>query len=138
LALKVQDMDNSIDFYTRVLGFRKVFDIPNKDTGEPFIVYIHIHKNMFLELFYGGTVKHEWAGNLIGFNHICLECSDINTVLKQVENAGWPIMHPLKKGGDSNLQAWITDPDGNRIELMQIDPESPQGKIISAQNNSGN
>ena len=129
LALRVKDMEKSVDFYTRVLGFKKVFDFPNRVTGEPNIVYIHIYKNIFLELFYGGVTKYEWSRDVIGFNHICLECKDIDAVVKQVEDAGWPIDTPLKKGGDLNMQAWISDPDGNRIELMQIDPESPQGKV---------
>jgi lactoylglutathione lyase len=129
LALRVENMEKSVDFYTRVLGFRKVFELSNKETGAPFIVYIHINRNVFLELFYNGTVKPEWSPQVIGFNHICFECDDINAVLQQVEAAGWPIVTPLKKGGDLNLQAWVADPDGNKIELMQIDPESPQGKI---------
>jgi lactoylglutathione lyase len=29
------------------------------------------------------------------------------------------------RGLDGNFQYWIADPDGNRIELMQINPESP-------------
>lgn len=29
---------------------------------------------------------------------------------------------------DKNWQAWIHDPDGNKVELMMIDPESPQAK----------
>jgi lactoylglutathione lyase len=31
-----------------------------------------------------------------------------------------------KTGADNNTQAWIHDPDGNKIELMQISPDSPQ------------
>ena len=29
------------------------------------------------------------------------------------------------KGVDNNYQAWIIDPDGNRIEFMQLEPDSP-------------
>jgi lactoylglutathione lyase len=32
------------------------------------------------------------------------------------------------RGNDGNLQAWISDPDGNRIEFMELDPESKQRK----------
>jgi len=131
LALKVKDMEKSIDFYTRVLGFKKAFELPHPETGAPNIVYIHINRNIFLELFYGGTLKQEWSPEGIGFRHICFECDDIKLVLQQVESADWPVDTPLKQGKDLNLQAWVRDPDGNRIELMQIDPESPQGKISS-------
>ena len=33
-------------------------------------------------------------------------------------------------GADGNLQAWIEDPDGNRIELMQMDPNNMQSKAL--------
>ena len=129
LALTVKDMEKSVDFYTRVLGCKKAFELPNRETGAPHIVYIHVCKNVFLELFYGGKVRHEWSREVIGYNRICINCEDINVVIKQVEAAGWPFDTALKKGGDKFLEAWISDPDGNRIELMQIDPESPQGKV---------
>ena len=35
----------------------------------------------------------------------------------------------IKEGLHKNLQAWITDPDGNKIELMQMSPESPQSRV---------
>ena len=41
-ALTVQDMDKSVDFYTRVLGFKKAFDILEPETGKPWIVYIAV------------------------------------------------------------------------------------------------
>ena len=31
-----------------------------------------------------------------------------------------------RQGRDKNWQCWVDDPDGHRIELMQIDPASPQ------------
>jgi len=42
--------------------------------------------------------------------------------------SGVVIDRPIKEGKDGNLQAWIVDPDGNRIELMQIMPNSLQAK----------
>ena len=45
-----------------------------------------------------------------------------------IADAGLFIREP-KLGLDHNLQAWIKDPDGNAIELMQITPESPQRAV---------
>jgi lactoylglutathione lyase len=33
-----------------------------------------------------------------------------------------------KQGIDLNYQCWVKDPDGNRIEFMQMHPDSPQNK----------
>ncbi|GHV90747.1 lactoylglutathione lyase [Spirochaetia bacterium] len=131
LAITVKDMEKSLDFYTRILGFKKAFEMPNRSTGEPWIVYLHIKKNQFLELFYHGERDNPWDASLRGFNHICLEIDDIQGMVKHIEDSGWKIDQALKQGGDKNLQAWISDPDGVRIELMQISPESPQGKIAA-------
>jgi hypothetical protein len=36
----------------------------------------------------------------------------------------------IKTGADNNRQAWIQDPDGNRIELMEMVPGALQFKAI--------
>ena len=43
---------------------------------------------------------------------------------------GIPLMQGKKVGADGNLQAWIEDPDGNRIELMQMAPDGLQAEAI--------
>ena len=125
-AVTVADMEASLRFYTEGLGFRKAFEIPNPDTGEPWIVYLNICPGQFLELFYGGTEQNPWRNEHIGFNHFCFEVDDIHTAVEQVRQAGYPIDIEPKQGADLNWQAWVTDPNGVRIELMKIDPNSPQ------------
>ncbi len=46
--------------------------------------------------------------------------------LKTLEARGLPITGEPVRGQDSNWQYWLQDPDGNRIELMQIASASPQ------------
>ena len=41
-AVTVKDMDESIRFYTQVLGFKKAFSIPHYVTGEPWIEYLNV------------------------------------------------------------------------------------------------
>ena len=125
-AVTVADMEASLRFYTEGLGFRKAFEIPNPDTGEPWIVYLNICPGQFLELFYGGTEQNPWRNEHIGFNHFCFEVDDIHTAVEKVRQAGYPIDIEPKQGADMNWQAWVTDPNGVRIELMKIDPNSPQ------------
>ena len=125
-AVTVADMEASLRFYTEGLGFRKAFEIPNPDTGEPWIVYLNICPGQFLELFYGGTEQNPWRNEHIGFNHFCFEVDDIHTAVEKVRQAGYPIDIEPKQGADLNWQAWVTDPNGVRIELMKIDPNSPQ------------
>jgi lactoylglutathione lyase len=128
-ALTVKDMPKSLDFYTRVLGFTKAFSLTEPGTGEPWIEYLQAG-GQFIELFYHGTEDNPWKSSLRGFNHLCLQVDDITKTVETIEIAGYPMDRGVSQGSDKNLQAWLTDPDGIRIELMQIDPESPQGKLI--------
>ncbi|MFA9380363.1 MAG: VOC family protein, partial [Acetanaerobacterium sp.] len=133
LAITVKDMEKSLDFYTRVLGFERAFDIDNPENGEPWIVYVNMGNGQFIELFYGGTIDTPWNGRLRGFNHICFVVDDIQKIAKQIEGAGYKLDKQPKFGCDNNWQCWVTDPDGIRVEMMQLGDDSPQ-KLASMKN----
>lgn len=61
--------------------------------------------------------------------HICLTVDGLETFVEQLRAAGIEIDVEPQMGLDFNLQAWIHDPDGNKIELMEISPKSPQVAI---------
>lgn len=125
LALTVEDMDKSLHFYCHILGFQRAFDIKD-DNGMPWIEYIKVCDGQFIELFYGGESKPESVKGAIGFNHLCLEVHDIHEIASRLKSQGWPLDVEPKKGKDGNYQCWTKDPDGNRIEFMQLEPDSPQ------------
>ena len=52
IALKVRDLQKSIDFYTK-LGFPEFLRL-NNDDGKPWIVYMKFADDLYLELFPGG------------------------------------------------------------------------------------
>ena len=81
------------------------------------------------ELFYGGAEEHPWTDALVGFNHLCFQVDDINTSVQKIRDAGYPVDVEPRHGADHNWQAWVTDPNGIRIELMQIMPGSPQSRF---------
>lgn len=125
-ALNVSDMKKSIDFYCRVLGFEKAFEMARPETGEPWIVYLYAGGGQFIELFYGGENFTEYNEKNIGFSHLCFEVDDIQGIADQIEREGVELDRPVKYGVDHNYQCWVRDPDRNRIELMQVGEESPQ------------
>lgn len=124
LALTVQDMSQSLEFYCDRLGLQKAFEI-HTESGEPWIVYIKVSGLQFIELFYGGVNKHEVTARTVGFNHLCLEVDDIHEIAKHLREVGIHLDAEPKQGLDHNWQCWARDPDGNRIEFMQLVPESP-------------
>ena len=126
LAITVSDMEKSLDFYENGLGFKHVFDFSKPETGEPWIVYLHLGNDQFIELFYGGKNDYKWNVEDRAYNHICFAVDDMDAVVARLNAAGYQLV-----GCDGNRQCWITDPDGVRIEIMQLFSGSPQGKIIS-------
>ena len=131
VALKVKDMEKSISFYEETLGFKKAFEIEEPETGEPWIVYVYGGGGQFVELFYGGKKEIPFDEENIGFFHLCVSVDDIQDAWKRVVETGAPQDDPPKQGLDYNWQCWTRDPDGNKIELMQLDERSPQMQFIN-------
>ena len=128
VAIRVKDIDRSLDFYVRKLGFSEMFRL-DRD-GKLWIVYLRVTDTQFIELFPDAVGDRSPPAEAIGLNHLCLECSDIDLALADLERSGVPLYRPRKIGPDNNLQAWIEDPDGNRIELMQMGKDSLQAAAI--------
>ena len=123
-AFRVSDMEASIKFYREALGFEKAFEI-NDDNGNPWIVYMYIGDGQFIELFYGDKNGERARGN-IGYEHICLETLDIHKTADNIVKTGNPLDAAPDVKNDGNWQCWTHDPDGNRIEIMQMNADSLQ------------
>ena len=131
-AFNVSDMEKTIAFYEETLGFKKAFELHKPETGEPWIVYMYAGGGQFIELFYGATVEIPYRDENIGFFHLCFAVDDIEEAWKKIVDTGAPQDDAPKQGTDLNWQCWTHDPDGIKIELMQLDNESPQMKFINS------
>lgn len=129
-AVTVKNMEESLKFYCEALGFKKAFEIANPKDGSPWIVYLNVAPGQFVELFYGGEKDHPWVNDEAGINHFCFEVDDIFKSTQQVKDAGFEVTTEPKEGVDFNWQSWTVDPNGIRVELMQLDPRSPHAKFI--------
>ncbi len=127
IALKVEDMEKSLHFYCDILGFKHAFEIRN-DAEEPWIEYLKVAPGQFVELFHGGKNKAEAVNDAIGMDHVCFEVEDIQVIAAQLKKNGVTLDVEPTRGKDRNFQCWAKDPDGNRIEFMQLEPDSPQAK----------
>ncbi|GHV43778.1 lactoylglutathione lyase [Clostridia bacterium] len=125
-ALIVNDMEKTVEFYDKNFGFKKSFELADKD-GNPWIIYLKIADGQFLELFYPKVSfepKPMWKSE--GFAHLCFEVEDINEIADHLKKNGIVLDVEPSRGADLNYQCWTHDPDGNAIELMQMSPDSPQ------------
>ena len=119
-AYNVADMNASLHFYCDILQFTHAFSIAD-DNGSPWIEYIKVNDDTFIELFYGRP-----DGENTSYNHLCLAVDDIHEIAERMVKCGAPLDVAPKQGKDHNWQCWTHDPDGNRIEFMQLSPDSPQ------------
>lgn len=96
---------------------------------QPWLTYIKIAEGQFIELFRGDQIL-ERANALAsdpfrtGYAHMCIEVEDIKEAVKEIESKGLKFRRPVSYGPDCSYQAWIDDPDGNQIELMEYTSES--------------
>lgn len=121
-AFAVRDMDAALAFYAK-LGLPESFRLHHPD-GSLMLVYLHVGGDRFLELFPNGPASA--ADRVESFKHVCLLAPDLRAAVEELRREGVAIEIEPKTGLDGNLQAWIRDPDGNAIELMQLVESSPQ------------
>ncbi|TCT33003.1 VOC family protein [Martelella mediterranea] len=131
VAIRCTDIDRSLAFYTDVFGFPEMFRL-NQDDGRVWLVYLRVTNTLYLELFPDGDGNKVPGPNATGYNHLCVETGDIDAAAKHIEALGVPLVKPVVTGRDGNRQCWIDDPDGNRIEIMQMMPDCMQFAAIKA------
>ncbi len=129
VAIKVTDLDRSLDYYINKLGFPEMLRL-TKDDGTVWLVYLRITDEQYLEVFPGAENDRAPGWNANGMNHMCLTVDNIDEVLARIAAVGLELLLPLKTAIDGNRQAWLEDPDGNRIELMEMAKDSLQYAAI--------
>ena len=118
--LRVGDLPRSIDFYTRVLGMQllRTTDRPEQKYRLAFVGYGDEASGAVLELTYNYDVQSYDIGT--GFGHIAIEVDDAAKSCAAVRTAGGSVTReagPVK--GGTTVIAFVQDPDGYKIELIE-------------------
>ena len=129
IGIKVKNLEKSIAFYTETMGFPEMFRL-HRDDGRVWLVYLRITDDQYLEIFPEAIQDRAPEPENNGINHFCLTVENIEEIVRQLEAKGVALYWPLKTGADNNRQAWVLDPDGNRIELMEMASNALQFKAI--------
>jgi lactoylglutathione lyase len=133
VAIRARDIDRVLDFYTTMLGFTEMFRL-NQDDGSLMLVYVRVTDTQYLEFFPNGQGDGPAPRTAVGLNHICLAVSDLDQTVAELTARGVAIAQAIKYGRDGNRQAWIADPEGNRLELMEMAVDSKQAEAIARLN----
>jgi len=118
--LRVGDMQRSIDFYTKVMGMHvlRTTDRPEQKYSLAFIGYGPESEHAVLELTYNYGVDKYDLGTAYG--HIAIAVDDAYAACEKIRAAGGSVTRdagPVK--GGTTVIAFVTDPDGYKIELIQ-------------------
>jgi catechol 2,3-dioxygenase-like lactoylglutathione lyase family enzyme len=130
LNFLTNDLSRIIDFYVNKLGMNVKFTLDNKQ-GKPFGYYFGCGNTTFLEFFDQAMAAEVWGGNLAEltagtrYKHFCLEVTGLEEYCEMLKSKGVPVSE-ISMGMDNSRQAWIADPDGNAIELMEYGAASLQ------------
>lgn len=118
--LRVGDLQRSIDFYTNVLGMTllRTSDNPEYQYTLAFVGYGSNPDHAELELTYNyGTTSYELG---TAYGHIAISADDIVAACDAARaNGGNVTREPGPVKGGNTVIAFITDPDGYKIELIE-------------------
>jgi len=120
--LRVGNLQRSIDFYTQVLGMKllRTTERPEQKYSLAFVGYASNPDQAEIELTYNHGVDHYELGTAYG--HIALGVPDAYAACEKIRASGGNITRepgPVK--GGTTVIAFVTDPDGYKIELIQRD-----------------
>ena len=120
--LRVRDLERSLDFYTRLLGMQVLErrDHKKNQFSQAYLGYGEGFGQMVLELVANWTREEPYAVGK-SFGHIAIQVSGITALCERLKAAGTSIPRPpSSQRHGSNIVAFIEDPDGHPIELVQL------------------
>jgi lactoylglutathione lyase len=120
--LRVGDLQRSIDFYTKVLGMKllRTTERPEQKYSLAFVGYGNNPEHAEIELTYNHGVGSYELGTAYG--HIAIGVADVYSACDKIRNSGGAVTRepgPVK--GGTTVIAFVTDPDGYKIELIERD-----------------
>ena len=120
--LRVGDLQRSIDFYTKVLGMKllRTTERPEQKYSLAFVGYGNNPEHAEIELTYNHGVESYELGTAYG--HIAIGVPDVYAACDRIRKGGGAVTReagPVK--GGTTVIAFVTDPDGYKIELIERD-----------------
>lgn len=122
-SIRTRNMDRSIDFYTRLLGLKLITrrEIP-KNNAEIAFLRDPEAKGSTLELTFYRTqekfIQPDYEERI--FDHIAFEVENMENCIATMRNEGTTITdEPFRLSPSGSLIAFVEDPDGTLIELIE-------------------
>jgi catechol 2,3-dioxygenase-like lactoylglutathione lyase family enzyme len=127
VGMAVPDVAAAASFYTDKMGFREAFRNSNPQ-GQPTSIYLQISRDTFLELQQTNAQRPA-----AGLTHFGLEVTKMPEAVAFFRKNGATASDPGAPSGFSKaILSNVTDPNGVRIELAELTPDSLQRKAMDS------
>jgi len=124
VGIWAKDWDETLNFYTKTLGFKEAFTFKDKD-GNVTTSYVQMNKENFLE------IARATPERPAGLNHIGIWVDDIKATVASLRRRGVKVDDP-RAGNSKAPLTNVVDPNGVRLELLEYTPESSQKKAMES------
>ena len=128
VGLRVEDLERTLAFYTSV-GYEVVGRVPETELGSLTMLALPGDEFVALELVHDPTRGRVEPA---GFSHLVVQVEDVRALVAHLVERGVQAEQPGSPDGSADFwTAWVTDPDGYRIELVQWPAGHPDGMTRS-------
>jgi lactoylglutathione lyase len=124
IGLRVADLERSLAFYTG-LGYEVLGAVPETGFGSLTMLKLPGDEFVTLELVHDPGRGRVDPG---GLNHVVIQVESMNAIFAELAARQVAVEPPASPDGSEDFwTAWVTDPDGYRIELVQWPAGHPDG-----------
>jgi lactoylglutathione lyase len=123
-GLRVADLDRSLGFY-RAVGYEIVGTVPETELGKLTMLKLPDDDFVAIELVHDPTHHVDVS---TGPSHFVIKVESLAATVRALAERGIDAQPPVSADDSEDFAtAWIVDPDGNRIELVQWPSGHPDG-----------
>lgn len=120
VGIAVTDFQKSLDFYTKVLGYKIAYTFPPTPDGKPTTTFLQVSRDTFIEM------APATANLPAGLTHMGIWTPDAAATVAAVRQAGGTATDVRPSAQTGSRLSNITEPNGIRIELN----EQPDGSLM--------
>lgn len=119
VGISVTNFDESLKFYTQVMGFKEAYRFPSQN-GQPSTTFLQVNRDTFIEMAPAN------GRTPAGLTHIGLYSDDAQATVMQLRQAGAMVTDARPSENSGSKLSNVTDPNGIRIEIN----EQPAGSLM--------
>ena len=115
--IRVKNLEKSLDFYCNLLGLKQV---RTKRLDDCMLYFLEDENGFQIELTYNDETPLEGYSQGNAFGHFAFAVESFDEFTKRLTSLGYEYLYePFDLDGKGSMIAFVSDPDGNEVELVQ-------------------